>query len=224
MDIVTTTQVAKGLIHTLRASSSFGCQTFRSCECFKSIIQINISICMKKVIIFLSVLLIACNSNTSTSENGLTQDKLITEGGNHKFFLMAAEGSMTELASGRFASGHATDQRLKDYGYEMIKDHGNLLGQLKQLALLRNITLPDTVNNNHQKLLDVLHTKAGNSFDSIYMVEIINHQKKLIHLYDKIQTSSDTALRSYAIKTLPVITNHLLHLITIRDSINIKKK
>jgi putative membrane protein len=179
---------------------------------------------MKRVIIFLSLLLTACNSNTSTPDNGLTQDRLITEGDNHKFLAMAAEGSMTELASGRFASGHATDQRLKDYGYEMIKDHGNLLGQLKQMALLRNITLPDTVNNSHQQLLGVLRAKAGNSFDSTYMAEIISHQKKLIHLYDKIQTSPDTALQSYAIKTLPVITNHLLHLITIRDSINIEKE
>jgi putative membrane protein len=179
---------------------------------------------MKRIITFLSVLLIACNNNTSTSDNGLTQDRLITEGDNHKFLLMAAEGSMTELASGRFASGHATDQRLKDYGYKMIKDHGNLLGQLKQMALLRNITLLDTVNNHHQQLLGVLNAEAGNSFDSVYMAEIINHQKKLVHLYDKIQTSSDTALQSYAIKTLPIITDHLLHLITIRDSINIKKK
>lgn len=179
---------------------------------------------MKKGIIFLSVLLIACNSNTSTPDNGLTQDRLITGPDNHKFLLMAAEGSMTELASGRFASGHATDQRLKDYGYEMIQDHRNLLGQLKQIALLRNIALPDTVEKNHQQLLQVFGEKAGNSFDSIYMAEIISHQKKLIRLYDEIQTSSDTALRSYTVKALPVITNHLLHLITIRDSINIKKE
>src|SRR5690349_10232599 len=110
---------------------------------------------MKRAITFLSVLLIACNSNTSTPDNGLTQDRLITERDNHKFLLMAAEGSMTELASGRFASGRATDQRLKDYGYEMIRDHGNLLGQLKRMALSGNITLPDTVNYNHQQLLGI---------------------------------------------------------------------
>jgi putative membrane protein len=179
---------------------------------------------MKRVITFLSVLLIACNSNTSNPDNGLAQDRLITERDNHKFLQMAAEGSMTELASGRFASGHATDQRLKDYGYEMIRDHGNLLGQLKRMALSGNITLPDTVNYNHQQLLGILSAKTGNSFDSIYMAEIISHQKKLIYLYDKFQISSDTALKSYAIKNLPVITSHLLHLIAIRDSINIKKK
>lgn len=179
---------------------------------------------MKRAIAFLSVLLIACNSNTSPPDNGLTQDRPIAGRDNQEFLQMAAEGSMTEIASGRFASGHATDQRLKDYGYKMIKDHGNLLGRLKQIALSENISLPDTVNHHHQQLLKVLGSKAGNSFDSIYMAEIISHQKKLIHLYDKIHASSDTGLRAYAIKNLPVITSHLLYLVTLRDSINIKKK
>lgn len=177
---------------------------------------------MKRIILFLSALLIACNSNTTYPDDGLTQDRPIAES-DHKFIQMAAEGSMAELASGRFASGHATDQRLKNYGYEMIKDHENLLAQIKRIALLRNIALPDTVNKNHQQLLQVFSIKAGNSFDSIYMAEIISHQKELIHLYDKIKTSSDTTLESYAVKAIPVITNHLLRLITIKDSINIKK-
>jgi putative membrane protein len=178
---------------------------------------------MKRVILFLSTLLIACNSNTSAPDSSLAQDRPIAASDDRKFILMAAEGSMTELASGRFASGHATDQRLKTYGYEMIKDHEDLLTQIKRIALLKNITLPDTVNKDHQQLLQVLSNKAGNSFDSIYMAEIISHQKELIHLYDKIKTTIDTTLKSYAVKAIPVITNHLLRLITIRDSINIKK-
>ncbi|MFA6056868.1 MAG: hypothetical protein WC756_01625 [Taibaiella sp.] len=55
------------------------------------------------------------------------------------------------------------------------------------------------------------------------MAEIISHQKELGHLYDKIKVSSDSALASYAVRSIPVITNHLLRLITIRDSIYIKR-
>jgi putative membrane protein len=180
------------------------------------------SSCVKSVILFLLVMFIACNNNTSAPDDDLVQDNLIAKPDSRKFILMAAEASMTELSSGRFASGHATDQRLKSYGYEMIKDHEDLLKQIKLIAQLRNITLPDTVNIDHQQLLQILRTKAGNSFDSIYMAEIIKHQKELSHLYDKIRSSSDTALASYAARAIPVITNHLLRLITIRDSIYIK--
>lgn len=179
---------------------------------------------MRRVILFLLVLLIACNSKTSTSDDGIArQDKLNPEQDNRKLLLMAAEGSMTALASGRFAAGHATDQRLKNYGYQMIKDHEHLLEQIKSMALLQNITLPDTVNNEHKQLLQILSAKAGNSFDSIYMAEMIKHQKELSHLYDRIKTSSDTVLTSYATASIPIITNHLLRLITIRDSIYIKR-
>lgn len=177
---------------------------------------------MKRAILFLSLLLIACNG-TSTSDNREVQDSRIIESDGRKLLLLAAEGSMTELASGRFASGRATDQRLKDYGFQMIKDHEQLLEEIKRMALLQNINLPDTVNNEHKQLLQVLSTKTGNSFDSIYMAETINHQKELSHLYDKIKVSSDTALASYAIRSIPLITNHLLRLITVRDSIYIKR-
>jgi putative membrane protein len=177
---------------------------------------------MKRIILFLLLLLIACN-RTSTSDDRQAQDKRIIEPERRKLLLLAAEGSMTELASGRFASGHATDQRLKNYGYQMIKDHEHLLEEIKRIALLQNITLPNTVNNEHKQLLQVLSAKAGNSFDSIYMTRIISHQKELSHLYDKIKMSSDTTLALYAARAIPVITNHLLRLVTIRDSIYIKK-
>ncbi|MFA6056869.1 MAG: DUF4142 domain-containing protein [Taibaiella sp.] len=91
---------------------------------------------MKRAILFLSLLLIACN-RTSTSNNGQVQDSRIIEPDSRKLLQLAAEGSMTELATGRFASGHATDQRLKSYGFQMIKDHEQLLGEIKRMVLLQ---------------------------------------------------------------------------------------
>jgi predicted outer membrane protein len=200
-----------------------GPATFHDCECFQTTYTINILVGMRRTILFLSVLFMACNSGTSTSDNSLAQDKRIAASERRKFLRLAAEGSMMELAAGRFASGHATDQRLKNYGYEMIKNHEHFLEQIKSMALLHNIALPDTVSNKHKQLLQVLSVKAGNSFDSIYMAEIISHQKDLSHVYEEIKTSPDTALASYAARSMPVITSNLLRLITLRDSIYIRR-
>ena len=185
---------------------------------------------MKNFILLLSAMawLTACSNNPSVPERNATdttvQSKQNTVPGDSKFLSDAAEGSMMELVMGQYASGHATDQRLKDYGALITAQQKQMLEQVRTMAEVRKVALPDTVNKEHLKLLVFLTPRGGNIFDSTYMSETIRHQKELASLYDDvIKTGTDTEVKTYARESLPLIMNHLLRLITIRDSINIKK-
>jgi putative membrane protein len=186
---------------------------------------------MKNIILSLMIItaLAACNNNPSTPQEQPKADtgrqsNQNTAAGDRKFLSDAAEGSMMEVVMGQYASGHATDQRLKDYGVLVAVQQKQMLAQVRKMAEVRKVDLPDTVNDEHLKILLFLTPRGGNIFDSTYMSESIRHQKELSALYDDmIKTANDTELKTYASQTMPLIMNHLLRLITIRDSINIKK-
>jgi putative membrane protein len=181
----------------------------------------------KSLLIFILITSFACN-NTTDQEIVKVADSAIsvisTPSTNNDFIAKAAEGSMAEIQLGRFASGHATDQRLKNYGYLMIEEHKRLLDQLKQLAAERNAKLPDTINTDHQQLISFLAPRGGNIFDSTYMAEVMKHQKQLSDLYGNImKTSADSGLNRFAATTQPLIVRHLLKLVNIKDSIQIRR-
>lgn len=186
---------------------------------------------MKNIILLFVAMagLAACNSNQSSPQRSVSdsapQSKQNTVAGDREFLSAAAEGSMMELVMGQYASGHATDQRLKDYGGLIVAQQKQMEAQVRKMAEVRNVTLPDTVSDEHLKLLVFLTPRGGNIFDSTYMSETIRHQKQLANLYDDAgKNLSDTEIKTYARETLPLIMNHLLKLITLRDSINIKKQ
>jgi len=183
---------------------------------------------MKRILLVLPLFMAACagtpnksSRDTAVAVNTSTAPASADESA---FLQTAAEGSMTEMALGRFASGHATDQRLKDYGYRMMEDHGRLLATLRRLAAQRQVALPDTVNDAHMQLLRSLGPEGGNWFDSTYMAEVIAHQKVMVNAYDEVaQASGDDAFQSFTRETTPALMRDLLQIITIKDSINIRK-
>lgn len=91
----------------------------------------------------------------------------------------------------------------------MVKDHGKTNEALKALAASKNIALPSSVNEDHQKLINELTPLRGPEFDEKYMKMMVDDHREDIELFEKATKLNDSDISAFAEKTLPVLKKHL---------------
>jgi putative membrane protein len=162
---------------------------------------------MKKVtplLIAISVVLFACNDGASSdpvdqadSSNEAKLDRADDSGAtaagsttavdeeSAEFFVKAADGGMAEVAAGKMAQEKSTNAAVKEFAGMMVNDHTGANTGLKDLAMKKNVTLPDTVSTDHQKAAADLAKKSGKDFDKAYMDMQVKDHEKTVDLFEK---------------------------------------
>ncbi|MDF2932061.1 MAG: hypothetical protein K0R36_1392 [Chryseobacterium sp.] len=143
-------------------------------------------------------------SNTAVTEKTLgDQDK--------KFADEAARGGMMEVMMGDLAAKTSTNATVKALGEMMARDHGKANEELKKWASASGYTLPTSLNAEQQKKHDDLKTKKGSEFDKMYTNLMVNdHKKDIADFKKEASEGSETSLKGFASKTLPILEHHLM--------------
>ena len=94
----------------------------------------------------------------------------------------------------------------------MVSDHQKTSTELKAMTDSGKVkvTLPTSLDTEHQKMLDDLKAKNGNEFDRSYdQTQLKAHQDAvaLFEAYSK--TGDNPELKSWAATTLPYLKEHL---------------
>ncbi|ASZ15005.1 DUF4142 domain-containing protein [Chitinophaga pendula] len=127
-----------------------------------------------------------------------------------EFAIKAASGGMMEVALGKLAQEKGMNQRVKDFGAMMDRDHTKANDELKNLAAAKNITLPATAGEDHQKHIDNLSKKNGKDFDKDYIKMMVDDHKEDIDLFEKAaKDAQDPEIKAFAENTLPTLRAHL---------------
>lgn len=146
---------------------------------------------------------------------GFAADGKLTSG-DEAFLKKAAEGGMMEVKLGELASTKAKRQDVKDFGAMMVKDHSAANAELKTLAASKGVTLPDSVGKMHQMKLDKLSKLQGDEFDGAYVKDMVEDHEMDVKDFEKEGSKgSDTDVKAFVTKTLPVLKTHLEHIKTI---------
>jgi putative membrane protein len=151
----------------------------------------------------------ASNTSMDTTSNKMagtmSVDKPTSE-----FMVKVADVGMTEVQLGQLAQNKGMNQRVKDFGAMMVKDHTAAGDELKNLALQKNVTLPSTVGNDHQKKIDDLNKKNGKDFDKDYMDAMVSGHESTVKDFEKAsKDTKDADVKSWIDKTLPTLRMHL---------------
>jgi putative membrane protein len=126
------------------------------------------------------------------------------------FAVAAANGGMMEVELGKIAEEKAVNKKVKDFGAMMVKDHTAANDNLKSVAGMLNITLPDSVSDDTRKEIDKLKMKKGKDFDKAYVDMMLDDHKKDIAEFRKCADNcSDSSIKSFASTTLPTLEKHL---------------
>jgi putative membrane protein len=151
--------------------------------------------------------------DNTTSRNGTLGVNEATS----KFMVDVADVNMTEIQLGKIAQDKATSQRVKDFASMMVKDHSGAADNLKALASQKNVTLPTSVSEEHQRKMDDLNKKSGRDFERAYMDMMEDGHESTVKDFERNTDNSDADVRAFVNKMLPTLRMH-------RDSANAIKK
>lgn len=121
-----------------------------------------------------------------------------------------AGGGMFEVELAKIAVQKATSSEVKKFAQMMIDDHTKANDELKTLASNKNIVLPTTLPDAHQKTINDISEETGKKFDKKFMNEMVSDHKKDIDKFQKLaDKGNDVDLKAFASKTLPTLNHHL---------------
>ena len=141
-------------------------------------------------------------TNASDVKKDTTMNAMSVNNDVAKFAVKAANGGMAEVALGKLAEQKATNQKIKEFGRMMVKDHTNANDKLKNLAAEKDISLPTSLSEEDQKHVDDLSKESGKDFDKDNIDLMMKDHK------DDINDFED-AVKNFAATTLPILYKHL---------------
>jgi len=122
----------------------------------------------------------------------------------------AAMGGMLEVELGRLAMQNADSEQVKQFGRQMVDDHGKGNEELKLLAQSEGVKLPSQLDPKHTKELQRLQRLSGADFDREYMKMMLDdHHKDIKAFNDEGQKGDDPEVKGFALRTLPTLRAHL---------------
>ncbi|AMR30891.1 DUF305 domain-containing protein [Mucilaginibacter sp. PAMC 26640] len=157
------------------------------------------------------------NAVKDTTTNGSTG--IAVDENDAKFATGIANAGMTEVALGKIAAEKGVNAQVKEYGAMMATDHSKANEELMAIAKTKNITLPASPDEEHQKEITEISGKSGAEFDKAYVDAMVDGHKKVADmLEDGSKNCKDTDLMAFATKTLPVVKAHLAKIEAIQKS------
>jgi putative membrane protein len=162
----------------------------------------------------------ACKSAKSTSSSDSSTTKAdsgtMTKTDTSKmvadtaFANKAAVGGMAEVALAKLALSKTSSSKIKDFANMMITDHGKANMELDSIAKTKTVTLPATVDAEHQAKMDSLSKLSGADFNKAYVATMIEgHQKTLALMQTEASSGKDADFKAFAAKTAPTVQMHL---------------
>ena len=129
---------------------------------------------------------------------------------NKNFMISAGQINMTEIKLGEYADQNGKREGVKKFGQRMVKDHTALNTDLKALAAKKDVTLPDRLDAKHEKMVRKLMAKKGSTFDKAYIAAMTGGHEEAIKVFKtESAKTKDTDIKSFAVKTIPVLKEHL---------------
>lgn len=122
----------------------------------------------------------------------------------------AAAGTRMELELAQLARQKAADPRVRAFGAMMVADHGKAGNELKLITGAKKHILPAELPRDHQNEISSLSKKQGNNFDLSYIKLMVREHERDIRAF-KIagERVTDTTVKAFARRTLPLLQKHL---------------
>jgi len=134
------------------------------------------------------------------------------------FIEKAAKSGMKEVEISQAVLGRLSNQSVQQFAQMMVNDHSKAGDELKALAGKKNVTLPQTMGDDHQKKYDDLQKKSGTDFDKAYINAMVDGHESAVNDFKKNTDNSDADVKEWVNKTAGIIRKHQKVIIAIDES------
>ena len=128
--------------------------------------------------------------------------------GAQAFVNAASQDGITEVELGRIAQKNGTDPRVRDFGAQMVQDHGKANAELVALAKSKGLVVSSDLDAKHARMIDELKSKSGRDFDVSYARHMSDAHTQAINLFTEASRISDKEISTFATQTLPTLEEH----------------
>lgn len=184
-----------------------------------------------------AILLLALATLSCKNENRPADTKEVAEEENERKFddtknkeddsqylVEAAATDLKEIEIGKLAQQKSSNPDIKAFGKMLEEDHMKSAAEVKKLAQVKNISLPETMTEDGQKAYKELQEKTGLDFDKKFAEMMVDgHQKAVDKMTDAAEDAADEEIRVWASNKIPTLTAHLEHAKSLKGKMDAKK-
>jgi putative membrane protein len=120
-----------------------------------------------------------------------------------EFAAEAAENAIAAIQLGQMAVQQGTNEDVKSYAQQMVRDQTKIYNQIKQLASRKGIAIPEGMGNTNRLEMENLSRFSGTEFDRAYMRQMLEDRTRDESLYGRVALQGDDPdLKAWAKKNL----------------------
>ena len=125
------------------------------------------------------------------------------------FLEKAAEGQQIEISLGQLAVQRAVNERVKDFGQQMVEEHKKGSQQVEQLAMKDGVQLSPGVSEERKEKVNKLSQLSGHAFDRAYMDYILEDHETIVDEFQRrVENMQDKDIKQWIASILPALQNH----------------
>ena len=126
------------------------------------------------------------------------------------FQIQAAEANMAETLMRQMAEQRSSTLVIRRFAAQMVRDHGQLLTRVRELASAKGCALPYSIDNADDAAQQNFSGLSGNQFDRAYMSLMVkDHSRDVAQLDDASNHAADPQVQHFAASALPTLRAHL---------------
>jgi putative membrane protein len=118
------------------------------------------------------------------------------------FIASAMIESMTDLQLAQLALAQGTTDSVRNFAIHLIEDCNRILLDVARIATSKNLSLPRSLDQDHENIVQRMREKTGTNFDTAYMERIAMHHRHAITLFKRGQTIKNPKISALASRVL----------------------
>jgi putative membrane protein len=111
----------------------------------------------------------------------------------------------TEVQLAQIAAKQAGDALIREIAMRAIEDYEKAGLDIVRIAARRKLPVPDSLDEEHRRVIEEMSEKSGRDFDAAYATRIRDNQPKAIMLFQRGQRIKDPEISALASRALSMI-------------------